>query len=215
MADRARLLGHELHRGLGAEERAQKVDLDHGLDGTIAELREGPTTAVDTGIVDPVVDQPELLLGGRREVVHRLGARHVALHAVDLAVRVLGLERRNGSRRILDVADHHRMPARQELVGVAEAHAVGAAGDHDAEHRRGHAGGGRPTSGGGGPEAAAVGPDRRERRGRRHEEGDDEATHLDGGAGRVPVEVRFKMACCRTVTTHLFNRGFRRACPWS
>ena len=65
----ALLLLHHLDRGVGAQQQADEVDLDDGLDDGRGHLGEGPPAAVDTGVVNPVVHRAQLL---RRELGHRL-----------------------------------------------------------------------------------------------------------------------------------------------
>mmetsp|Transcript_21845 Transcript_21845/g.49389 ORF Transcript_21845/g.49389 Transcript_21845/m.49389 type:complete len:324 (-) Transcript_21845:136-1107(-) len=126
----ARLRCHELHGLLRAEQGAEEVHFHDGLDGPCAQLGEGPPPAVDPRVVHPVVDSPEPLLGEGGELGHLLGRAHVAHGAVDFAARVPQLERLDRQRGVLDVADHHRVPALEELVGVGEPHPVRAARDH-------------------------------------------------------------------------------------
>mmetsp|Transcript_43678 Transcript_43678/g.144612 ORF Transcript_43678/g.144612 Transcript_43678/m.144612 type:complete len:320 (+) Transcript_43678:230-1189(+) len=135
----AALRSHELDGLEGAEEHTDQVDLDDCLDGLGGEGGEGTATAVDARVVDPVVYRPDLLLCELRESAHRLGRRDVGGAAVDAAeaAAVLLPQRHHGRLRVLDVADHHPVPARQELVRVGVADAASAAGDHDALRRRG------------------------------------------------------------------------------
>jgi len=126
------LLRHNVHSRLGPEEDAQQVDFDHKLDLIGGDVHERPPAAVDAGVVDPVLEGAELLLGELSQLLHRLGIGHVALGVVDAAVGVAGGQGLGGGRAVLDVADDDVVAAVHELPGVGESDAAGAAGDDDA-----------------------------------------------------------------------------------
>mmetsp|Transcript_17128 Transcript_17128/g.42536 ORF Transcript_17128/g.42536 Transcript_17128/m.42536 type:complete len:356 (+) Transcript_17128:213-1280(+) len=136
----ALLLLQHLDRRVRAQEQADEVDLDDGLDDVGGHLGEGAAAAVDAGVVDPVVHRAELL---RREVgqpLHGGAVGHVALDAVDARgpVRVLRFQGRHRRLRVLDIADHHPVPLPHELVSIRPAHTASSTGnDHALRLRHG------------------------------------------------------------------------------
>ena len=68
----AGLVEHELHGDLGADEHAEHVHLDDGLDGLVADLEERLAAAVEGGVVHPVVDGAQLRRALLGEGAHAL-----------------------------------------------------------------------------------------------------------------------------------------------
>mmetsp|Transcript_6894 Transcript_6894/g.23531 ORF Transcript_6894/g.23531 Transcript_6894/m.23531 type:complete len:234 (-) Transcript_6894:37-738(-) len=134
----ARLLVHELDGHLGAVEDAEQVDVHHGRNGLRLEVHERTAAAIDAGVVDPVADGAELLLGKLAEHLDVLEAAHVALGAEYLGVVSNALfDGGHRRRRVLDVADDHRVSSLSELDCVRPADTRGTPSDHHPRLGRG------------------------------------------------------------------------------
>ena len=136
MTGHSRLLFHEGHGHLGAQQNAQQIDLDDGFDlcgGHVAQIAASP---VDAGVVDPVLDGAQIFDGKLAQPLDRGGVAHVALRGVDLcgtaARAVFGLQGVGGRRAVLDVANDHVVAAVQKFTRVGVSDAARAARNDDA-----------------------------------------------------------------------------------
>eukprot|EP00446_Apocalathium_sp_SHHI-4_P068809 CAMPEP_0177523664 /NCGR_PEP_ID=MMETSP0369-20130122/49520_1 /TAXON_ID=447022 ORGANISM="Scrippsiella hangoei-like, Strain SHHI-4" /NCGR_SAMPLE_ID=MMETSP0369 /ASSEMBLY_ACC=CAM_ASM_000364 /LENGTH=377 /DNA_ID=CAMNT_0019003535 /DNA_START=115 /DNA_END=1245 /DNA_ORIENTATION=- len=130
------LLLHHHHRSMCAHQDATQVDLHNRLDGFRRNLREALAPTVDARVVNPIVDDSDLVLYELNKLLDALEIAHIADGAVDGCVRVLRLQSVHGWRRVIDIADDDAVAPLQELVRVGPAHSGGAAGDDDARNDR-------------------------------------------------------------------------------
>mmetsp|Transcript_44090 Transcript_44090/g.92735 ORF Transcript_44090/g.92735 Transcript_44090/m.92735 type:complete len:309 (+) Transcript_44090:1459-2385(+) len=131
MSSKSILLGHDIHRHLGTVEDPQKIHLHNGLDLTHRQFRQSASSAINTGIIDPITNVAQFLLSEFAELLARGGIRHVARCVVNLAVGMTRRERLGSHGAVLDVTDDDVVASVHEFARVGESDSAGRSGNDD------------------------------------------------------------------------------------